>query len=88
MNGYDERFTAWGPEDREFAARLLHIGVRRHYVRHMAIAFHLHHASRAPTAPNPFDRLLQETLAGRVRPGPSRASPRTWTAPAPSGVTD
>ena len=69
VNGYDERFTAWGPEDREFVARLLHLGLRRHYVRHMAIAFHLHHASRAPTAPNPFDRLLNETLA----------SGTTWT---------
>jgi glycosyltransferase involved in cell wall biosynthesis len=69
VNGYDERFTAWGPEDREFVARLLHLGLRRYYVRHMAIAFHLHHASRAPTAPNPFDRLLDETLASRA----------TWT---------
>lgn len=69
VNGYDERFTAWGPEDREFVARLLHVGLRRRYVRHMAIAFHLHHASRAPTAPNPFDRLLDETLA----------SGTTWT---------
>jgi GT2 family glycosyltransferase len=69
VNGYDERFTAWGPEDREFVARLLHLGIRRRYVRHMAIAYHLHHTSRAPTAPNPFDHLLQETLAARA----------TWT---------
>ena len=69
VNGYDERFTAWGPEDREFVARLLHLGIRRRYVRHLAIAFHLHHTSRAPGAPNPFDRLLQETLAQRA----------TWT---------
>jgi glycosyltransferase involved in cell wall biosynthesis len=66
VNGYDERFTAWGPEDREFVARLLHSGIRRHYVRHLAIAFHLHHPTRAPAAPNPFDRLLQETLASRA----------------------
>jgi glycosyltransferase involved in cell wall biosynthesis len=69
VNGYDERFTAWGPEDREFVARLLHLGVRRHHVRHMAIAFHLHHASRAPSSPNPFDQLLHDTLARRA----------TWT---------
>lgn len=62
VNGYDERFTAWGPEDREFAARLLHIGLQRQYVRHRAIAFHLHHRSRAPESYNPFDRLLSETL--------------------------
>ncbi len=66
VNGYDERFEAWGPEDREFVARLLHIGVHRHYVRHMALAFHLHHTSRAPSAANPLDRLLEETLARRA----------------------
>ena len=78
VNGYDERFTAWGPEDREFVARLLHIGVHRRYVRHMAIAFHLHHTTRAPTAPNPFDRLLQETLARRA----------TWTEEGLTGHLD
>lgn len=67
VNGYDERFNAWGPEDREFAARLLHIGVRRNYVRHRAIAFHLHHHTRAPAAGvNPLDRLLHETLTART----------------------
>lgn len=66
VNGYDERFTAWGPEDRELAARLLHIGLKRRYVRHRAIAFHLHHLSRAPDSYNPFDRLLAETLLTRA----------------------
>lgn len=78
VNGYDERFTAWGPEDREFVARLLHLGIHRRYVRHMAIAFHLHHASRAPVAANPFDRLLQETLSARA----------TWTEQGLTGHPD
>lgn len=66
VNGYDERFTGWGPEDREFAARLLHIGVKRNYVRHRAIAYHLYHKSRAPGGTNPFDHLLDETLRTRA----------------------
>ena len=66
INGYDERFNGWGPEDREFAARLLHIGVQRNYVRHRAVAFHLYHRTRAPAGGiNPLDELLQETLAAR-----------------------
>jgi glycosyltransferase involved in cell wall biosynthesis len=65
VNGYDERFTAWGPEDREFAARLLHIGLKRNYVRHRAIALHLYHATRAPQGANPFDALLLDTLRTR-----------------------
>ena len=68
VNGYDERFTGWGPEDREFAARLLHIGVARNYVRHRAVVFHLHHKSRAPQRENPLDELMRETLrTGAVR---------------------
>ena len=63
VNGYDERFTGWGPEDREFAARLLNIGVQRLSLRHRAIAFHLHHESRAPSAPNELEALLAATLA-------------------------
>jgi glycosyltransferase involved in cell wall biosynthesis len=65
VNGYDERFDNWGPEDREFSARLLHIGVQRYYVRHRAIAYHLHHKSRAVVGINPLDELLQETLRTR-----------------------
>lgn len=68
VNGYDERFIGWGPEDREFAARLLHIGVARNYVRHRAVVYHLHHQSRAPQRENPFDELMRETLrTGAVR---------------------
>jgi len=68
VNGYDERFTGWGPEDREFAARLLHVGVSRNYVRHRAVIFHLHHPSRAPQHANPFDAFMHETLrTGAIR---------------------
>jgi glycosyltransferase involved in cell wall biosynthesis len=65
VNGYDERFIGWGPEDREFVARLLHIGVLRNYVRHRAIAFHLHHTARAQ-GPGTFDHILDETLRTRA----------------------
>jgi glycosyltransferase involved in cell wall biosynthesis len=98
INGYDERFNAWGPEDREFAARLLHLGVRRNYVRHRAIAFHLHHRSRAPSGEvNPLDRLLQETLAARTircdqgidvsPPCPSLGGPVAWQENSSSSTT-
>jgi glycosyltransferase involved in cell wall biosynthesis len=64
-NGFDERFTTWGYEDSELAARLMHLGIKRNYVRHRAIAFHLHHASRLDLTTNPNRALLQETLAQR-----------------------
>jgi glycosyltransferase involved in cell wall biosynthesis len=64
-NGFDERFTTWGYEDSELAARLMHMGIKRNYVRHRALAFHLHHASRTDLSHNPNRALLQETLAQR-----------------------
>jgi glycosyltransferase involved in cell wall biosynthesis len=64
-NGFDERFTTWGYEDSELAARLMHLGIKRNYVRHRALAFHLHHASRLDLTDNPNRALLQETLAQR-----------------------
>lgn len=66
VNGYDERFCGWGFEDREFAARLLHSGLRRNYVRHRAIACHLYHPSRAPQGSNPLEKILDETLRTRA----------------------
>lgn len=65
INGYDERFNRWGPEDREFAARLLHIGVARHHLRHRAVAFHLHHLQRANVLGEVQNDILEQTLASR-----------------------
>jgi glycosyltransferase involved in cell wall biosynthesis len=66
INGFDERFIGWGPEDRELAARLLHTGIQRNYIRHRAVAYHLFHPSRAPQGDNPLDRILEETLRTRA----------------------
>lgn len=65
INGYDERFNRWGPEDREFAARLLHLGIARHHLRHRAVAYHLHHAQRANVLGAIQQDILDETLTNR-----------------------
>jgi GT2 family glycosyltransferase len=62
INGFDERFSTWGYEDSELAARLMHAGVKRHYLRHRAIAYHLYHPSTANLASNPNRELLLQTL--------------------------
>jgi hypothetical protein len=64
VNGFDERFVGWGPEDKELAARLGHAGVECLALKHAAVAFHLWHPTRAPASgANPNDRLLETTLA-------------------------
>jgi glycosyltransferase involved in cell wall biosynthesis len=68
VNGFEERMVGWGPEDKECAARLLHVGVHGMELRFAALATHLHHASRAPSGVNPNDALLAATLSsGRKR---------------------
>jgi glycosyltransferase involved in cell wall biosynthesis len=62
VNGFDERFATWGYEDSDLAARLMHAGVKRYYLRHRAIAFHLYHPSNAHLADNPNRSLLLQTL--------------------------
>lgn len=54
VNGFDEAFEGWGPEDKELCARLGNAGVRRQTLLFGGIACHLHHApaSRAALAAN------------------------------------
>jgi glycosyltransferase involved in cell wall biosynthesis len=54
VNGFDEDFVGWGPEDKELCARLEHAGIRRQTLLCGGIACHLRHppASRAQLAAN------------------------------------
>ncbi|MFM7800299.1 MAG: glycosyltransferase [Planctomycetota bacterium] len=66
VNGFDERFEGWGPEDKELCARLGHAGVRRQALLGGGIACHLHHPP-APRDRRAFNEsLLAATLAART----------------------
>jgi glycosyltransferase involved in cell wall biosynthesis len=54
VNGFNEAFESWGPEDKELCVRLRHAGVRRQTLLFGGIAVHLHHppASRDGVAAN------------------------------------
>jgi glycosyltransferase involved in cell wall biosynthesis len=54
VNGFDEAFVGWGPEDKDLCARLENAGVRRQTLLFGGIALHLHHApvSRAALPAN------------------------------------
>lgn len=66
VNGFNEAFEGWGPEDKELAARLRHAGVRRQTLLFGGIALHLHHppASRAALPAN--RALFENTVARRL----------------------
>jgi glycosyltransferase involved in cell wall biosynthesis len=50
VNGFDEGFEGWGPEDKDLALRLRHAGVRRQTLLFGGIATHLHHPAAARDA--------------------------------------
>ena len=54
VNGFNEAFEGWGPEDKELALRLEHAGIHRQTLLFGGIAIHLHHppASREALASN------------------------------------
>ena len=54
VNGFNEAFEGWGPEDKELCVRLDFAGVRRQTLLFGGIAVHLHHppAARARVAAN------------------------------------
>jgi glycosyltransferase involved in cell wall biosynthesis len=47
VNGFNEAFEGWGPEDKELCIRLTHAGVRRQTLLFGGIAVHLHHPPAA-----------------------------------------
>jgi len=65
VNGFNEAFEGWGPEDKELALRLGHSGVRRQTLLFGGIATHLHHppASRGALPANLA--LLEQTRRER-----------------------
>jgi len=47
VNGYNEDFKGWGPEDKEFVARLLNNNIRKRFLKFGGIVFHLWHKVNA-----------------------------------------
>jgi glycosyltransferase involved in cell wall biosynthesis len=50
VNGYNEDFVGWGPEDKEFVVRLLNRGFTKRFLKQGGIAFHIWHPEN--TKPN------------------------------------
>lgn len=68
VNGFNEAFVGWGPEDKELCARLDNAGIRRQTLLFGGIACHLHHAPASRAALPANLALLADTQReGRVR---------------------
>ena len=63
VNGFDMRFTGWGGEDEDIAARLRRAGVRCGWPGTRATMLHLWHEPKRGTMPS-NDHLVRETVAG------------------------
>jgi len=68
VNGFNEAFEGWGPEDKELVARLGNSGVRRQTLLFGGIACHLHHAAASRAAlPRNLALLADTQREKRVR---------------------
>jgi len=62
VNGYNEDFSGWGPEDKEFIVRLLNIGLKKRFIKMGAIAFHLFHLERVRDSLAANEQLLKQAI--------------------------
>lgn len=68
VNGFNEAFEGWGPEDKELCARLDNAGVLRQSLLFGGIALHLHHAPVSRDAlPGNLALLAEAESAGKMR---------------------
>lgn len=62
VNGFNELFVGWGPEDKEFAQRLSRAGLELFAVANLCVNYHLNHGSSTRVAREEFIRKYPETL--------------------------
>ena len=62
VNGYNEDFSGWGPEDKEFVARLLNAGKEKRFLKLGGLAFHLYHKENSKHNLDMNERLLKQTI--------------------------
>ncbi len=65
VNGFNEAFEGWGPEDKELCARLEHAGVRRQTLLFGGIAVHLQHPPAARDGVDANIAILDATRKAR-----------------------
>ena len=76
VNGFEEEFVGWGPEDKELCLRFNNIGIKRRTLQYCAIQYHLNHPVRSDhpnlDANENLFKQAEETGKTRARKGVDR----------------
>lgn len=67
INGYDENFSGWGPEDLELATRLIHSDKTLYRVKHACIMYHLYHKELTRNMLDENNVILYNTRKNRSK---------------------
>ncbi|GGK60120.1 glycosyltransferase family 2 protein [Rufibacter glacialis] len=66
VNGYNENYVGWGPEDSEIAARLMNAGIRKRSLKMGGVQYHLHHPYVDTSRKAINEELLRTTIKTNI----------------------
>jgi glycosyltransferase involved in cell wall biosynthesis len=66
VNGYNESYTGWGPEDSELAARLMNAGIKKRSLKMGGVQYHLHHTYVDASRKAINEELLRTTIQTNI----------------------
>lgn len=66
VNGFNNDFEGWGPEDTEFCQRLLNKGLKCKRLRFKATCFHIHHELRSKKMLAENQKIYQNTVSNQL----------------------
>lgn len=66
VNGYNELFTGWGPEDKELIVRMMNLGVQKRFLKLGGLAFHLYHKENSRNRLEKNTDLFHETIQKKI----------------------
>lgn len=67
VNGYNEDFKGWGPEDKEFVARLLNAGKEKRFLKLGGLVFHIHHPVNKKENLIKNEDIFEDTKKNNIR---------------------
>lgn len=66
VNGYDESFNSWGPEDRELVSRMFNLGIKKKTLKMGGVCYHLHHDKLSRSELKRLTKLFEHSINNEV----------------------